>query len=235
MIEINLLPEEYRKKEPKFKSIDFGGFNIAGILPKKLPLAKIGIVAAIALVSFHLILLAIGINSKTSFGSLSKKYDLLLPQKKEADLRKTDLELINKKVSAIDGLMVKRFSWARKLNSLSDCMTPGIWLNDLSYEEKEGDRVVMVNTKPQNGKTKKTGSKAVAEKVVLRYLTLSGYASSMGEQGTALIGKFIKSLKDNSQFFSDFSEIKLDSIKSEKFMDQEVMNFKITCQFKESE
>lgn len=235
MIEINLLPEEYRKKEPKFKSIDFGGFNIAGMFPKKLPLVRIGIVAAILVACFHLILLAIGINSKASFETLSKKYDSLLPQKKEADSLKSDLDLINKKVSAIDGLMVKRFSWARKLNSLNDCMTSGIWLSDLSYDEKESDRVVTVSAKSQNGKAKKAGSRTVAEKVVLRYLTLSGYASSMGEQGTALIGKFIKSLKDSSQFFSDFGEIKLDSIKSEKFTDQEVMDFKITCQFKEGE
>jgi len=235
MIEINLLPEEYRKKEPRFKSIDFGGFSIAGMLPKNMSLTKIGIISVIALVLFHLMLLAIGMNSKASYDSLSKKYNALIPQKKEADLLKYDLVLINKKVNAIDGLMVKRFSWVRKLNSLNDSMTPGVWLSDLSYDEKEGDRIVMVGDKPQNGKARKNGSRAVAEKVLMRYMTLSGYASSMGEQGTALIGKFIKSLKDNSQFFSDFSEIKLDSIKSEKFMDQEVMNFKIACQFKDNE
>ncbi len=55
----------------------------------------------------------------------------------------------------------------------------------------------------------------------------------MGEEGTASIGKFIKSLKDNNSFFSDFSDIDLGSIKRDKVNDQEVMSFKITCFFKE--
>ena len=54
----------------------------------------------------------------------------------------------------------------------------------------------------------------------------------MGEQGTALVGKFIQGMKDDQSFFSDFSDIKLESIKSEKVLDQEVMAFQITCQFK---
>ena len=39
-------------------------------------------------------------------------------------------------------------------------------------------------------------------------------------------------MKSNPSFFSDFTEIKLESIRTEKIFDQEVMNFKITCLFK---
>jgi hypothetical protein len=54
----------------------------------------------------------------------------------------------------------------------------------------------------------------------------------MGEQGAALVGKFIASMKDNPLFFADFADIKLESIKTEKMFDQEVMRFKIICLFK---
>lgn len=235
MIEINLLPEELKKKnEPKFKKFDLSGLSIDNFNIKNIPLVKIGIIAATVLTAFHLTLFLVGTTSKSSLASLTKKRDVLLPEKNKADSLKDELTRINKKVTAIDGLMVKRFSWARKLNSLSDALTPGIWLTELSYDEKAGDRLVSV-ARTSNGKSKKGSSKSVAEKVVYKYLVLSGYASSMGEQGTALIGKFIKNLKENSQFYSDFSEITLDSIKSDKFHDQEVMNFKITCLFKEEE
>ena len=235
MIEINLLPEELKKKnEPKFKKFDLSGFNIDNFNIKNIPLVKIGIIAIAALTAFHLALFLVGTTSKASLASLAKKRDACLPEKNEADSLRNELARINKKVTAIDGLMVKRLSWAKKLNGLSDALTPGIWLTELSYDEKAGDRLVLVARTP-NGKSKKGPSRSVAEKVVYRYLVLSGYASSMGEQGTALIGKFIKSLKESSQFYSDFSEITLDSIKSDKFQDQEVMNFKITCMFKEAE
>lgn len=234
MIEINLLPEDLRKKEPKFGKFDLSVIDLDNVNMKKMPLVNIGIIAITVLVVFHLILFLVGSNSKASLNALAKKNEALSPKKKEADSLKSELDLINKKVTAIDGLMVKRFSWAKKLNALSDAATSGIWLTELSYDERIGDKVVSV-ARTSNSKLKKSSTRSVAEKVISRYMVLSGYASSMGEQGTALIGKFIKNLKDSPRFYSDFSEITLDSIKSDKFQDQEVMNFKITCLFKEEE
>ena len=116
--------------------------------------------------------------------------------------------------------MANRLSWAKKLNSLSDCLVAGIWLTGISCEDKQMDVQVQVK------------SKFETKKVALRYLNISGYASSAGEDSTALVGKFIKSMKDDPSYFADFSEIKLESIKSEKVLDQEVMSFRITCLFK---
>jgi hypothetical protein len=228
MIEINLLPEEFKKKEPRFKKIDLSGLKLADINFNKLPLVGIGLGAIAFLILFHLILFLIGINSKASLAAISKETRVLSPEKREADKLRNDLDLINKKIVAIDGLMVK-------LNALSDSITPGIWLTEISYDEIEGNKLVLVSAKPSNDKTKRNSSRSVTEKVILRYLVISGYASSMGEQGTALIGKFIKALRDSSEFYSDFSEIKLGSIKTDKYLDQEVMNFKITCLYKNEE
>lgn len=230
MIEINLLPPEMKRKEPMFKPIEFGEFDI-----RSLPLVNIAIATGIILLSVHLLLFVTGIYSKSRAFKLSKQYNSILPQKNEAANLKAQIDLINKKVAAIDELMVRRFSWAKKLNDLSDSVTPGIWLSNLEYDEKFGERSIQLISKPVNGKGKAPAAKKATEKVMSRYLVISGYASSMGEQGTALIGKFIQSLKDNPGFYSDFSDIELGSIKSERMQDQEVMSFKLTCMFKQAE
>lgn len=231
MIEINLLPEELRKKEPQFKSIDLSKFkvNIQGI-----HLLKIGGGVASVLVVITVILFLMGIYTKINLASLEKRYRDISPKRKEAEALKSQIEAINKKVKAIDELMVKRFGWARKLADLSDSVTPGIWLTELSYTEKVVDRPVMVYLKNAKGKAPNEQAKSVMEKVLMKYLIISGYATGQGEDGTASVGKFIKSLKDNSSFYADFSDIELGAIKRDKIEDQEVMSFKITGLFKET-
>jgi len=227
MIEINLLPQEMRKKEPRFKSIEFGEIDF-----KSLPLKNIAIVAVTGLIGLHLLLFAGGTYSKSKAAALSKNYDSISAQNKEALNLKEQVDLIHRKVSAIDELMVKRFGWAKKLNDLSDSVTPGIWISSLEYDEKSGERTIQLAQKPGNGKDKAPTPKKSVEKTIIKYLIISGYASSMGEQGTALIGKFIQSLKDNPGFYTDFYDIELASIRAEKIKDQEVMSFKLTCLFK---
>ncbi len=227
MIEINLLPEELKKSQPRFKKFDISGIDFKNVPVTNIAAAVVGFIVAI-----HVLLFLVGITSQGRLSVLSKRYNQLLPQKKESEALKAQVDAINKKVGAIDELMVKRFSWARKLNDLSDSMTPGIWLTELSYDEKVGERPVQANAKAPAGRAKKETPKATVEKVVLKYLIISGYASSMGEQGTALIGKFIKSMQDNSNFYSDINSVDLVSTKSDKVDNQDVMSFRITCLFK---
>lgn len=229
MIEINLLPQEMRKKEPRFKAIEFGDIDL-----KNLPVKNIGIAAVVVLLALHAILFVMGSYSKSKIAEITKKYNAILPERNNAQALKSQIDLINRKVAAIDELMVKRFGWAEKLSSLNDSVTPGIWLSELTYDEKIGESAKKVVTKQVAAGGKNQALKQSTEKVMLRYLLISGYASSMGEQGTASIGKFIKSLKDNPRFYSDFSRIELGSIKSEKMQDQEVMSFKLTCMFKQA-
>jgi hypothetical protein len=90
---------------------------------------------------------------------------------------------------------------------MSDSMTAGIWLTQLDYDEKTVERAKPVVMTPRGE------SKPSTEKVLERYLLISGAASSMGEEGTALIGRFIEKLKDNTSFYADFSDIELGNIK----------------------
>ncbi|MFA6321030.1 MAG: hypothetical protein WCY36_04145 [Candidatus Omnitrophota bacterium] len=226
MITINLLPEEMRKVESSFKKISF---DFKG---KEKMLKDIGIVAILVLLSVHVILFFIGLRSQSVSKTQEQNIEKLMPGKKEYDALKAESGVANVKSAAIDSLMANRFSWSRELNSLSDSMVPGIWLTELSYNEKLSEVSVQVKSLAARTGGKKELSRTETKKLNMRYLTISGYASSMGEQGAALVGKFIASMKDNPAFFSDFAEIKLESITTEKVFDQEVMRFKITCLFK---
>jgi len=228
MIEINLLPEELKKKEPRFKKFDIASFNLQG-----LPFMKISIAAAALLIALHITLYLVGTFASSSLSALSKKYDEILPKRQEADKLKARLENMDRRVKAIDALMLKRFSWAGKLNYLSDSMTPGIWLSELDYDETSNSRPFdRIAADVNAGKQKGQMARPLTLKTAARYLIISGYASSLGEEGTALIGKFIKSLKGNDGFYSDMSDIELKSIKSDKVAGQEVMSFRISCLFK---
>jgi Tfp pilus assembly protein PilN len=212
MIEINLLPEEMKKKVSPFAQMNFPIFNL-----QKLPVLTIAAVFAGILVVVQVLVIVMSIYSKVTLNSLAKKYDDLAPKKREADALKAKSDAITKRVNAIDELMGKRLSWAKKLNALSDSMTPGIWLNEMEYDERP-----VANVKAVKGKVSGIPGR----------LLMNGFAAGSGEQGLALIGKFITSLKGNEAFYSDFSDIELIASKSDKVEGQEVMNFKIGCVFK---
>ncbi len=222
MIEINLLPEENKKKKRSSAKADVSVMSVPSI-----PIVSIAAWAAGVILIIQLILFAIGVMNGATFKSLALEYKDMLPKKQGTEKLKIRVDVLNKKVGAIDELMVKRFSWEKKLNSLSDSMIPGIWLTELEYDEKLTESPKAIDDEI----AKKKGGQA-AENALSGYLILSGAASSMGEEGTALVGRFIKSLKDDPSFYSDFSGIELDTIRREKIDDQEVMTFKITCFFK---
>jgi len=231
MIEINLLPEELKKAESSFGKLDLSKIDI-----KNSAVLKVAAVFLGGLITLHLVMFSIGFFNKVNLDKFSKRYNDILPGKIEADSLKSQIGVINKKVKAIDELMVRRFSWARKLNALSDSVAAGIWLTELSYDEKIVDRPVQGGTAAAGVRARtEAGAAGGTERAVSKYMTMSGYASSMGEQGAALVGKFIKSLKDNNAFYSDFANIELGSIRSDKVLGQEVMNFRITCFFKETQ
>lgn len=226
MIEINLLPQEYRKKEPRFKGVDLSQLNLQSI-----PVMYIVVVVVGSLLVAQGGLFLLSLYGKAQVSALTKKYENIRPQKQKFDDLRAKAAATKKKISAIDELMGKRSNWAGMLNDLSESMTPGIWLVNLSYDEKVTEKLIP-RTVPKNSSG---GALPPVRQVSLaRNLTISGYAAGAGEQGAALVGKFIKSMKDNQALSEEFSDITLGSIKSEKVEDQDVMNFKITCMFKET-
>ncbi|MDD5495486.1 MAG: hypothetical protein PHP46_00120 [Candidatus Omnitrophica bacterium] len=224
MIEINLLPEQRKKKtrQAQLPKLDLG----------QIPVLKIMAGFLVILLVLQTALFFIGIYCRINLTSLNAKYKKILPEKQEADRLKAMTDSMSKKVKSIDDLMENRLDWARKLSDLDDCLTPGVWLSALSYDEEAVERPIASGSVAITGKAKE--GKIKTESAVVRRLLLSGYALTMGEEGTSLIGRFIKSLKDNSDFYSDFGKIELGSIKRDRFDKQEVMNFRILCFFKEN-
>lgn len=210
MIEINLLPHELRKKVSPFAGI--AKMNLSSIDVKNIPVLHIVIGICGIVVALQIGLFAFGMISSAQLSAVSKRLSELMPQKKEADVLKARVTDINRRSAAIDELMLKRFSWAKKLSALSDCVTPGIWLSELSYDERQG---VGKNNKIMPGS-----------------LIMSGFALGAGEQGTSLVRRFIKTLQGNQDFSVHFESIDLVSSRSDKVDGQDVMSFRITCHFK---
>lgn len=227
MIEINLLPQEYRKKEPRFKGVDISQLNLQSIPVMYIVASVVGF-----LIVAQAILFILGLYAGARLNGLTKVSAALSPDKKEYDALSARSVSTGKKIKAIDELLVKRFNWSAKLNDLSDSLTPGIWLTGLSYDERSSEKFIPL-TSPKQAADPTQPPKMLKQITTSRYMTLSGYASAAGEQGAALVGKFIQSMKDNPEFYGDFSDIVLGSIRSEKVEDQEVMDFKITCLFKD--
>lgn len=215
MIEINLLPEDMRKKESALSKID-----ISAAILRNVSFAKFAGIVCAVLAAIHILIFGLILVNNSTFAALSEKRKLLGDREKDAMALELKSDTMNRKNTAIAQLMEKRFEWSKKLNDLSDSMTAGIWLGELSYDER--DIGIPAEKAAPGGKR------------VLKHMTISGYASSKGEEGTASIGKFIKALKANESFYKDFSDIELGSIKRDKIEGQDAMGFSITCLFGEA-
>jgi Tfp pilus assembly protein PilN len=192
MIEINLLPEELRKKksEPVFN------LNMEA---EKLRFLAIGGAAGI------LILIVIAL----SLGSFIRKAQIndLLAREKVFSDRLSKIDGINKeitvlkaKMAVLDQLTKRKFLWTEKLNQLSDLLLPGIWFTHI-YTDSENR------------------------------LMIEGSVISKSEEAMAFVGKFMKNVKDNQQFFKDFKSIKLESVQRKNKEERDVVDFKISLYF----
>ena len=117
MIEINLLPEELKKRKRTATGLDISDIDF-----KKIPLLKIAGIAAGAVILIQLVVFGLGVMGGSVSKSLEKSYEQILPAKSEIEQLQYQISRMSKKVSAIDELMVKRFSWAKKLNDFERFM-----------------------------------------------------------------------------------------------------------------
>jgi hypothetical protein len=216
MIEINLLPQELKKRRKKIELPDISFLPVvAGLL---------GGIIILHLLLGTMLALRIG-----NLKRLEKRWQAILPDKEKADKLKAEFTATRNKVDAIDKLEQSRHSWARRLNDISDAMIPGVWLNKLWLEKR-----VIVQERPEKNDSEETDAKTKAEpkKTIIRTLHLNGSVIAAGGEETAIIGKFIRSLKDNQEFFSDFKDIESASIQRTKLKEEETMDFELICYFK---
>ncbi len=211
MIEINLLPEEQKRKTRKIELPDIAFVPIiAGLL---------GII-----IVTHLSLGLIVTLKARTLKQLEASWEKTLPAKEKADKLKLELTDMRTKIEAIEELIESRLSWAKKLNDLSDAMITGVWLNKLRLEKK----VIF----QEAGVGEDKGSTPEFRKTIVKTLHLNGSVFAAGGDETAAIGKFIRSLKTHRGFFYDFKEIETASIQRRKLEESEVMDFELICYFK---
>lgn len=202
MIKINLLPEELKKTPKPSKAFKF---DINALGPKAF---KALIIFLSALVALHIILVVSIFLKDSSLKRADLKWQKLQPVKIEIERISDESRGIEKRILPIRQLIEGRAMWARRLNQISDLLTPGIWLTRI-YQETH-----LVDT--QKG-------------VSTRALNLEGCASSVYGDETALVAKFIKSLQEDKDFSGQFSEIKPGPMEKAMLENNPVMNFKITC------
>jgi Tfp pilus assembly protein PilN len=191
MIEINLLPPELRKKEPKFK--------IA--IPKETLYLFSGAIIFF-LVLIHIILMVSLSIRKAKYANLKKQWQKILPEKKKIDILKQEHKNISNKIKSINRLTKKgRINWAKKLNIISDILPDGVWLRRIDFSEGE--------------------------------LIIEGSSVSLKGEEVMLVNKFTSALKNNNDFYSDFKDLDIDSIKRRQIKNIEVADFILTAKLRE--
>jgi len=228
MIELNLLPEELKKKRKRIE------------LPE-IPLVPVAACFLGALILIQLFLSGLIFISKKQLAGLDKTWKGLAPKEAKLDVIKKKVFSINKKTQAIDGLIEKQLNWSRLLNELSNSLAQNIWLTELAYGEKNEKVTAATQAMPPSKPgpvNQKAGRITRAPKERQRkvgILTLSGFASGRGEEPTVNVARFIRSLKENKDFFKNFSDVELISMKKSLVEEQDVMNFTLVCKFKPRE
>ncbi len=200
MIELNLLPKEFRKKKKH-----------SAIIPSlpSLPIAA-GVLAVFIALNF--ILGFFDMNSRNSLAVLNEKWDSMRPEREKTEKLTNEISSLEKRVAAIRKIAKPDLNWTKLLEGLSQAVIPNIWVS--GFELK--------SAKP-NGSSKDKG-----------FIEIEGYALGKSEQATRLVSKFISNLEGIKEFSDSFETIELKNINKREFAEEEVMLFKLYCNFKEA-
>lgn len=133
MIEINLLPEELRKKksEPAFN------LNIAS---EKVRFLAIGGAAGI-LVLIVITLFLISFIRDAQINRLLAKERNFSDRLSKIDSVNKEITVLKTKMGTLDQLTNRKFLWAEKINQLSDLVLPGIWFTRV-YTDLENRLII---------------------------------------------------------------------------------------------
>jgi Tfp pilus assembly protein PilN len=219
MIEINLLPEELKKKP---------GLKLA--LPE-IPARKVLFMGFGVFFAAQILLGAFAVYQTFERAHLKNQVEILRSKNREIDRLKSETEFRKKRLREIQSLIGARFYWASLLNSLSDNVIKGVWLRSFSIGEGEEAFVTAKSLQGQKLSPQQRGSKSAPS---AQYLKLEGSVVGGGAE-TAAIGRFIKQLKDDKTFGEVFSGVELSNISQKKIREIDVYDFTLICIFKPEE
>ena len=131
MIEINLIPNQLRKKRGIDQTL-LGGLN----LPAEM-VVGIGVGFIFLLLMVHLVLLYFNITTFIQYRNLQTQWDGLKPVRDSVDSAANELKTVRNKLKSIEEIIGNaHVLWSQKLNILSDDLPRGVWLRKLSADEK---------------------------------------------------------------------------------------------------
>jgi hypothetical protein len=235
MIEINLLPEEMRKKE-----------SLKISLPD-IPIKKTLLAAGAVLLSMQLLLMLGTLYVKIDLAGMTRQVSQLRKDNHEVLRQKAEVEGMQNRMKEVQGLTSRKFFWSAVLSAITNSMTKGVWLTEIKVVEEAAPKPA--KTAPAKSSKKEKGEKAKAEKgkdkskdkdkdkekekpaARDKILVLEGAAIGAGQE-TAFIGKFLKELKGQPLLSELFSDIKASNINQRRFGEYEVYGFTISCRFK---
>jgi len=214
MIEINLLPQELRRK----KRVQFK-------VPE-IPVLPIVAVVAVALVGIHIMLsLLLGFNN-SRLKAWNARWDGMGPEKEKTERVTKKIASLKGKVIAVRKIAKPEVDWAEILTGLNQAVTPHIWLSSFDMDISKGSGKKQVSRKKSKSKKKKT------KEIIIPVLYLTGFALGESEDATSSAAKFITSLERTDKFSKYFDKIELKSMKSQKVLKESVMGFELDCKFK---
>ncbi|MBI4352709.1 MAG: hypothetical protein HY593_02165 [Candidatus Omnitrophica bacterium] len=209
MIEMNLLPQELKRKE-----------TLKLTLPQ-VPLLKMALGAAAALLALQVLLFVVLVYQKIELAKIKKEALVLQERNKEITLRKTELGILKNELGQIEKLTQRKFYWASLFHALTHSMTKGVWLRSFTVEE-----LGVASAAP---KAKESKSQGAVQKI--HQLRLDGSVIGQGQE-TAFIGRFLKELKDNRFFADVFQDVDLSDMKQKRIKDYDVYDFVVVAKFK---
>lgn len=215
MIEINLLPEDLRKKE-----------SVKITLPE-IPIKKTLFVAGGVVISLQLLLTLYIVFLHFQFVALNGQITVLREANKEVLEVKIQTTGVLNRLKEARNATTRPFYWASLLNEISGCMTKGVWLRNLSVSEEEPRSTGAADKKAEAPAASTDGKKPAKA----RFLVLEGSAVGQGQE-TAFIGKFLKQLKDSKLLSDLFYEIKPYNINQRRLKDFDVYDFMIYLRFR---
>jgi len=128
MIEINLVPQNLRKK--KRKSLSGEGLNI----PRE---AIIGLCGGLVvlLVIIHVLLQLLIFSKYGEHNKLAAEWKEILPQKENVDIVMNKLRALQGKIKSAEEVVGERkILWSQKLNEISNQLAPGVWLSTVAFD-----------------------------------------------------------------------------------------------------
>lgn len=126
MIEINLLPEEQKKKTVKMAR-DAQMMQTLYVIPL--------IFGVILLV--HLVLAAVFLIRSSQLAMLNARWKMLEPQRKQLENARKEYDALFQDNRIIQQSGIQHINWANGLSRLSLHLPPGVWFNDLAFSSSE--------------------------------------------------------------------------------------------------